>query len=51
MQTEGYQGVNTIWSRGIGVETTYYEETMGITEEGNAFFIKGKGGAGLKYGK
>ena len=24
---------------------------MGVTEEGNAFFINGKGGDGLKYGK
>ena len=24
---------------------------MGVTKEGNAFCIKGKGGGGLKYGK
>ena len=51
MWTECYQGGTTLLLREIGGITTYYQETMRITEEGNTFFIKGKGGVRLKYGK
>ena len=36
---------------GIDGGITYFQETMDVTEEGNTFCIKGKGGAKLKCGK
>ena len=49
MQTYSYQGGITSLSKGKGSGTTYYKETIGVTEEGNIYCIKGRGSGGLKY--
>ena len=48
-ETESYQDGTSYCSKGLCGGTTHFQLTSGITEEGNAYFIKGRSGVGHKY--
>ena len=49
--TMRYQGGSTPSLKGESDGTTYFQETIGITKEGNVSCLKGKSGARLLYVK